>query len=181
MSVWLSARIRKKRFVFNCMKLFYFKEELTTPLHRKSKTTKRHASVKNFWKQKKMGKIYKMWNAWLGNCISILDFKWNKRYKERDRKENAWRTVEQFWIVFLSQIRDQAILRKPVHFFITFAKKFIIQVTWNAILNHWHASPGIIYGEILVLLFKNVSCTHNFFLFPLLCFWWNKNLTARIL
>ena len=27
--------------------------------------------------------------------------KGNKRYKERDRKENTWRAVEQFLVVFL--------------------------------------------------------------------------------
>ena len=36
--------------------------------------------------------IYKMLNAWL---------KGNNGYKERDRKENACRTVDQFLIVFL--------------------------------------------------------------------------------
>ena len=60
--------------------------------------------------------IYKMLKAWLRNCRSILTFRVNKRYKERDRKENAWRTVEQFLIVFLSPIGDQAILSKSAHF-----------------------------------------------------------------
>ena len=45
--------------------------------------------------------MYKMLNAWLRNCRSILALKENKGYKERDRKENAWRAVEQFLIVFL--------------------------------------------------------------------------------
>ena len=53
--------------------------------------------------------MYKMLNAWLRNCRSILALKENKGYKERDRKENAWRAVEQLLTVFLSTIRDQAI------------------------------------------------------------------------
>ena len=45
--------------------------------------------------------IYKMLNACLRNCRGILVFRGNKGYKERDRKENAWRAVEKFLIVFL--------------------------------------------------------------------------------
>ena len=40
----------------------------------------------------------------------------DKRYKERDQKENAWRAVKQFLIVFLWTIRDQAILWKAIRF-----------------------------------------------------------------
>ena len=36
--------------------------------------------------------------------------KGNKGCKERDRNENAWRTVEPFLIIFLCTIRNQAIL-----------------------------------------------------------------------
>ena len=54
--------------------------------------------------------MYKMLNAWLRNCRSILAFRGNKGYKKRDQKQNAWRAVEQFLIVFLWAIRDQAIL-----------------------------------------------------------------------
>ena len=54
--------------------------------------------------------IYKMLNAWLRNCRSILAFRENKGYKERDRTENAWKAIEQFLTVFLSTLRDQAIL-----------------------------------------------------------------------
>ena len=54
--------------------------------------------------------IHKMLNTRLMNCRSIIAFRGNKGYRERDRKENAWRAVEQFLIIFLSTIRDQAIL-----------------------------------------------------------------------
>ena len=79
----------------------------------------------------------------------------NKGYKrEKDQKENAWRAGEQFLIVFLCTTRDQAILWKAVHFSsLLFAEKFIIQITWNSILYHWHASPAINYGKCLVLFF----------------------------
>ena len=53
--------------------------------------------------------IYEMRNPSLRNCRSILAFRGNRGYKGRDRKENAWRAVEQFLIVFSSTIREQAI------------------------------------------------------------------------
>ena len=59
--------------------------------------------IKAFMKTKENGEnIYKMLNAWLRNCRSILAFM-KKEIKDtkRDRKENAWRAVEQFLIVFL--------------------------------------------------------------------------------
>ena len=62
-------------------------------------------------KKKENGRnIYKMLNTWLRNCRGSLAFRGNKGYKERGRKENTWRAVEQFLIIFLSKIRDQAIL-----------------------------------------------------------------------
>ena len=41
--------------------------------------------------------------------------KGKKGYKERDQKENAWRAVKQFLIVFLWTVTDQAILWKAIH------------------------------------------------------------------
>ena len=64
-----------------------------------------YKDIKVFTKTKENGEnIYKMLNAWLRNCRSILAFmkmeiKDTKR--ERDWKENAWRTVEPFLTVFL--------------------------------------------------------------------------------
>ena len=72
-SVWSLVRIKRKRFVFNRMKLFYFREKLTTPLRHGSKTIKRHMFqwnlflriflfkwklLKHLWKRKRMGKTY---------------------------------------------------------------------------------------------------------------------------
>ena len=58
-------RIKRKRFVFNGMRLFYFKEKLTTPLSNGDKTMKEtHVLVKKIYlgyfclKRKKMGKTY---------------------------------------------------------------------------------------------------------------------------
>ena len=127
--------------------------------------------------------IYKMLNAWLRNYRSILAFRGNKGYKERDGKENTWRAVEQFLIVFLSTMT----LKGRAFFFITFAKKFITQITWNAILYHWHASPAINYGKLLVLFFLKIFPTPTTFSF---FFWFalddslrenNKTLTAPTL
>ena len=56
--------------------------------------------IKAVTNTKENGKnIYEMMNASLKNYRSILAL--NKEYKEKDRDENAWRTVEQFLIVFL--------------------------------------------------------------------------------
>ena len=61
--------------------------------------------IKAFMKTKENGEnIYKMLKIWLMNCRSILGFmkkeiKDTKR--ERDQRENAWRAVKQFLIVFL--------------------------------------------------------------------------------
>ena len=94
-------RIKRKRFVFNRMKLFYFKEKLTDLLRHEDKNIKKHVSVKNliykdifakvevikeFMKMKENGeKIYKMLNAWLRNCISILAFT-KKEIKDTKRE-----------------------------------------------------------------------------------------------
>ena len=58
--------------------------------------------IKALMKTKENENIYKLLNAWPRNCRSILAFmkKGNKRYKERDQKENAWKAVQQFLIVF---------------------------------------------------------------------------------
>ena len=71
--------------------------------------------------------IYKMLIAWLRNCRSILAFRGNKEYKKRYRKENAWRAVEQFVIAFLQG--PSHTLKGRIFFFMTFAEKFIIQIT----------------------------------------------------
>ena len=81
----------------------------------------------------------------------------NKGYKKRDQKENAWRAVEQFLMVFFMNNKEaiHTYNKGTSHtfLFITFAQKFIIQITWNTILYHWHASPAINYGKLLVLFF----------------------------
>ena len=59
--------------------------------------------IKAFMKTKKKGEnIYKMINAWLRNCSFVVFMKKEIKYtkRERDRKESAWRLVEQFLIVF---------------------------------------------------------------------------------
>ena len=113
----LSVRTKKKRFVFNSMRSFCFKERPTTR-HGSKKNEETHTSqkklickeiftlikvIKIFMKTKGNGEnIYKRMNALLRNCRCIFAFikKGKKRYKERDREENAWRTVEQCLIVF---------------------------------------------------------------------------------
>ena len=54
--------------------------------------------MKVFMKTKENGEnVYKMLNAWLRNCRSIVAFmKMEIKDTKRDRKENAWRAVEPF-------------------------------------------------------------------------------------
>ena len=78
-------RIKRKRFVFNPLRLFYFKEKPTTPLRHGGKTMKKLVSLKKLMKTKENWEnIYKMLNAWQKNCRSILAFRGNKGYKERE-------------------------------------------------------------------------------------------------
>ena len=44
--VWLSLIIKSKRFAFNRIRLFYFKEKPTTPLRHGGKSMKKHVPVK---------------------------------------------------------------------------------------------------------------------------------------
>ena len=89
-SVWLSVRIKTKRFVFNRMRLFYFKKKPTTHLRYGGKTIKKHMiQWKNLFirifclsgsylsiyeNERKWENIYKMLKAWLRNYRSILAF-----------------------------------------------------------------------------------------------------------
>ena len=54
--------------------------------------------MKVFMKTKENGEnVYKMLNAWLRNCRSIVAFmKMELKDTKRDWKENAWRAVEPF-------------------------------------------------------------------------------------
>ena len=95
------------------------------------------------------GNIYKMLNVWLRNCSSILAFM-KKEIKNTKRETRREMLGEQFLIVLLWTISDR---KDRTFFFITFAKRFIIQLTWNTILYHWYASPAINYVKLLVLFF----------------------------
>ena len=119
---------KRKRFVFNSMRLFYFKEKPTTPLRHGGKTMKKHMfQGKNLFIRMFLLKWKLLKHLWkhiqdperLAEELQkypCLYEKGNKGYKERDWQENAWRAVEQFLIGFLWRIRDQAILWKAVHF-----------------------------------------------------------------
>ena len=143
-----------------------------------------HLSVKKLMKTKGNGRnLYKMLNARLRNCRSILAFRVNKVYKEKDLNENVWRAVDQF----LSTIMYHAILWKVVYFSLLFSlKKFIMQITWNVTFYYWHAPPAIDYGKLPVSIFFKifpVRATFSFFL--LFTFDYslrknNKNVTAHI-
>ena len=107
-----------------------------------------------------------MLNTWLRNFRSILSFT-KKEIKDTKSERPEGKCLESSWTVFNSIFMKN---KGPSHtlegltfFFIIFAKKFIIQITWNLILYHWHASPAINYGKHLVLFFFPVPTSFSFF------------------
>ena len=103
--VWLSVRIKRKRFVFNHMRLFYFKGKPTTPLRHLVKNMKKtHVPVKNLfvrrflkhlWKQKKKEETYtKIMNAWLR--YPHHHEKGNKGYKEKTGRKMLGNQLSSF-------------------------------------------------------------------------------------
>ena len=166
-SVWLS--VRKKRFKKFLIAWDYFTSKRNRQLFcvMNGKNIKTHMfQWKNLFMRVFLLKWMLLKHLWEHIQVAerlteelqkypCLYEKGNRGYKNRDRKENAWRVVEQFLMGFLRIIRDQAILWKAVHFssLATFAKKFVIQKTWNTILYHWHASPAMNYGKLIVLFF----------------------------
>ena len=132
--MWLSVRIKKKRIVFNRMRLLYFRMKPATPLRHGGKTIKKSMLqwktlfIRMFLLKWKL--LRNLWNdrKWRKNIqddeslaeelqkYPCLYEKENKGYKARERKENARRVVEQVLIGFLRTIRNQAILWKGVHF-----------------------------------------------------------------
>ena len=103
--------------------------------------------------------IYKMLNAWLKNFRSILAFM-KKKIKDTERERPEGKRLGNSWTVFNSIFMNNKgpshTLKGRTFFFITFAKKFIIQITWNLILYHWHASSAMNYGKLLLLFFFKI-------------------------
>ena len=107
---------KKETFRFNRTRLFYFREKPTIPLRYRSKNMEKHFSVKktfvrrlleslkHLWKWKKMGETYTKWGT-LGWKIARVFLPLWKKIKdtksEKEWEQNAWRTVEQFLIIFL--------------------------------------------------------------------------------
>ena len=73
---------------------------------------------------------------WYAHTRSLLS--WNTRFEIRP-------------FALLLTKRPSHTLKSRTCFFITFVKKFIIQITWNSIFYHWHASPAINYSKLLLL------------------------------
>ena len=113
-------------------------------------------------------KIYKALNAWLRNSKSILAFM-KKEIKDTKGERAAGKCLESSWTVFnsifMNNMRPSHTLKGRTFFSITFAKTFVIQITWNSILYHWHASPAINYGKLLLLFFFLIFPTPTFFSF----------------
>ena len=160
MYVWLLVRIKRKRFVFNRKRLFYFKKTRQLPcvmevrLRRNTFQWKnlfirtfllKWKLLKHFWKRKKMGKHIQDAERLAGELqkYPYLYEKGNKGYKER----TEGKCLDSSWAVFISIFMDNKgrrhTLKGRTFFFIIFADKFIIRITWNAILYHWPASPAI--------------------------------------
>ena len=117
--------------------------------------------LKHLWKWRKWEKIYKILNAWLRNSRSILAFM-EKEKKDAKGERPGGKCLESSWagfnIIFMNSNGPSHTLKGRTFFFITFTKKFIIQVTWNSICYHWYASPATSYGKLFVLF--------SFLIFP---------------
>ena len=72
---------------------------------------------------------------------------------EKDRERPRGKCLESSWSVFNSIFMNNKGSSHTLKFFITFAKTFILQITWNTIPDHWHVSPAVNYGKLLVLFF----------------------------
>ena len=88
--------------------------------------------------------------VWLRNSRSVLAFI-KKEIKDKKGERLEGKCLESNWEVFNSTFMNNEgpshTLKGRTFFLITFTKKFIIQITWNSILYHWH------YGKLLVLFF----------------------------
>ena len=148
------------------MKLFYFKEKLRTHLRHAGKNMKNTFFSEKTYENKRIWEKHIQYAERLSEKLQKYPWlyeKGNKRYEERNRKENAWRAIEQFLKIFFIENKEpNHTLKTRTFFFITCAKKFI---TWNAILYHWHSSPAINYGKLLVLFFFKIFPAPTLFLF----------------
>ena len=111
--------------------------------------------LKHFMKTKEnVENICKMLNAWSRNSRSILGFM-KKEKKDIKKERPEGKSLESSWAVFNSIFMNNKgpshTLKGRTFFFIIFAKTFITQMISNSILYHWHASPAISYGKLLVL------------------------------
>ena len=119
--------------------------------------------------------IYKILNAWIRNCRSILAF------MKKEIKDTKRYTI---WVVFNSIFMDNKgpshTLKGCTFFVINFAKKFIIQIIWNAIRYNWDLSSATNYDKLLVLFFLKIFPKRR----PFSLFFWfapdDNNKTTRI-
>ena len=82
---------------------------------------------------------------------------------ERKCSGSGWTVLNS---IFMNNKGPSHALKGRTFFFISFAKKFIILITWNTILYYWHVSPDSPYGRLLVLLiFKIFPVLTSFFFF----------------
>ena len=80
-----------------------------------------------------------------------------KEIKDTKRERPEGKYLESSWAVFnsifMNNKEPSQTLKGRTIFFITFAKKLILQITWNTILHHWQASPATDYGKPLFYSF----------------------------
>ena len=115
--------------------------------------------------------INKILNAWLRNSRSILTFmkKEIKDTKRETGRKVPWEQLSSFNNIFINNKEPSHTLKDRAFFLASFAKRFIIQITWNTILSHRHGPPAINYGKHLVefffKIFPAVTPFSFFFLF----------------
>ena len=168
--VWSSVRIKKKHFVFNRMRLFYFKEKPTTPLcHGSENMKKQMFQWKNLFvrrfllKWKLLEHLYHENNRKWGKHIQdderlaeelqkypCLYDKGNKGYKERETgRKMLGEQLLVFNSIFMNNKGPSHALKGRTFFSLLLLKRSL----YNMILHHWHISPAINYGKLLLLFF----------------------------
>ena len=108
----------------------------------------------------------------------ITDTKRERERSERKCLKSSWAVFNR---IFINNNESRHTLKGRTFFFIIFAEKFIMQITWNVIFYHWDASPAINYSklylkiilQIIVLFFLKIFPAPTIlFVFLLICSWW---------
>ena len=166
----ITSDTKKETFCFQSHEIILFQRETYNSFASwKKDYEETRFSEKTYENERKWGKNTR---CWAEELRSILACRGNKVYKETPEEkclESSWAV---FNSIFINNRRFSQTLKGRTFFFISFAKNFIIQLTWNTILYYWHASTAINYGKLLVLFFFKVFPVPTIFSF---FFWFDPD------